>query len=161
MKKLFVIISFFALLSSLIIGGNSSFCYSRDSYGKPVKVSGHGGSPDMTEKTKKRKLLIENIALARKEIAQYAEMIADLNKQKAEVLQEMREEVTHHNMGIHDTMGSGKMYDHVPTADEVMEDLSPSAKFEDIRHSIARIRRMMEETSQRIKKMEKELKELK
>jgi len=91
-------------------------------------------------------------------IREISEEIREFQQRKQEALNEMVQE----GSGIHikpEYMEKPpKMYDHVPTADEVYRDMSPSARFEHSRANLSRLQRELEACKQEMKKAQEELK---
>jgi len=100
----------------------------------------------------------ERMRAAAQCIREISEEIREFQQRKQEALNEMVQE----GSGIHikpEYMEKPpKMYDHVPTADEVYRDMSPSARFEHSRANLSRLQRELEACKKEMKKAQEELK---
>ncbi len=105
--------------------------------------------------------LVDRIKAATMCIRDTSQAIREYQQQRQNALNEMVEE----GSGIHTTPQymekPPKMYDHIPTADEVQRDLSPSARFEHSRSNISRLQRELEACRKELKKAQEELRMLK
>ncbi len=99
----------------------------------------------------------ERMKAAAQCIREISEEIREFQQAKQEALNEMVQE----GSGVHTNPEymekPPKMYDHVPTADEVYRDMSPSARFEHSRTNISRLQGELEACQKEMKKAQEEL----
>ncbi|MCK5685011.1 hypothetical protein KAJ27_12855 [bacterium] len=114
---------------------------------------------EAANKAKQIKDLLDNITVARKQMIELIKERVSYQKEKIESLKELVGVPSVHQS--FDNAKPEKMYDHIPTSNEVMKDLSPAAAFEDSRRHLKRLDKMIKDTEKEIEKMQKELKQLK
>ena len=139
--------------------GLSSSTSQRTQYDTPLERE-RAANKEKAQKARQKaiKEATERMKTAAQCIKDISEEMRKFQQEKQEALDEMIQE----GSGVHTKPQymekPPKMYDHVPTSDEVYRDMSPSARFEHSRSNLNRLQKELEACQKEMARAQEELK---